>query len=197
MPTSLHASRSIFAPCALTIAACAAPAMAAPAFFGGHAYEFVQVDDPFTSVNNTWESARDAAAAAMHLGATGYLATVTSQEENDFLFSLVSGSFSEFAGAWLGGSASTGWLVGPEAGQALSYANFGGSEPNNAGLIYMNIGTLTSGIEPGKWVDDSGVQGVPSANDPVVGYFVEYSVPAPASALIVAAGAPALLRRRR
>ena len=179
------------------VVALAASAHAAPTFFNGHAYEFVQVDDPLTGNNNSWDTASAAAAVSQFLGADGYLATITSQAENDFLFSLVSGQFSVFAGAWLGGNAATGWLVGPEAGQALTYTNFGGSEPNNSGLMYMNIGALTAGIDPGKWVDDSGVQGVPSVNDPVVGYFVEYSVPAPGGAIALLAGAPALLRRRR
>lgn len=182
--------------CAL--AAAGASADAAPSFFGGHAYEFVQVADPYTGTNNTWATASAAAAASDFNGANGYLATVTSQAENDFLLSLASGLFSEFTGAWLGGDAPEGWLVGPEAGQAFTYTNFGGAEPNNAGLVYMNIGVPFAGIGLGQWADDSGTQGAPDpVTDPVVGYFVEYDVPAPSSCLIAIFVAPALARRRR
>jgi len=51
-------------------------------------------------------------------GASGHLATVSSAAENSFLFTL--------------------------AGQPFSFVNWGGSEPNNAGFAYMNIGTAVS-----------------------------------------------------
>jgi len=150
-------------------------ASATPMPFGGNLYDFVKVANPYTGANNTWSTAMALAAASSYNGVSGHLATVTSQAENDFLFSLVSGSFSGFKGAWLGGKAPRGWLVGPETGQAFSYTNWGGIEPNNAGYAYMNIGTLFAGIGPGQWADDSGFQGVPDpGSDPVVGYFVEY-----------------------
>jgi len=168
-----HIRLSVCAPVFVT--SCA---LAAPQPFNGHSYEFVQVADPYTGSNNTWETARDASAASSYLGVNGHLATVTSQAENDFLLSLVPSTFTNFAGAWLGGTFPEGWLVGAEAGQAFSYTNFGGSEPNNNGLVYMNIGASFSGIALGKWVDDSGVQGQPDPNlDPVVGYFIEYPTP--------------------
>ena len=44
----------------------------------GHAYIFV-------NNNLSWEAARDAAAASAFQGANGYLATITSQEENDII----------------------------------------------------------------------------------------------------------------
>jgi hypothetical protein len=147
----------------------------APVSFGSNFYEFVQVTDPFTGDNNSWATASAAASASVYNGLSGHLATITSQDENDFLFGLVSGSFSKFNGAWLGGKAPGEWLVGSEAGQGFSYTNWGGIEPNNAGYSYMNIGTLPFVIGPGQWADDSGVQGVPEAGpDPVIGYFVEY-----------------------
>ncbi len=150
-------------------------ATATPLPFGSNSYEFVQVPDPFTGTNNSWDTARLAAAVRIFNGKTGHLATITSQAENDFVSGLVSGQFSGFNGAWLGGKDGLGWAVGPETGQAFGYTNWGGVEPNNSGYVYMNIGTTFGGIAPGKWADDSGVQGVPdSSNDPVIGYFVEY-----------------------
>lgn len=96
----------------------------------------------------------------------------------DFLFALVSDSFSGFTGAWLAGKAPEGWLVGPEIGQDFSFTNWGGIAPNNAGYVYMNIGSPFSGISSGQWSDHSGgVSGPDQQNDPVVGYFVEYEGP--------------------
>ena len=157
-----------------------ASALATGRPFGGNYYEFVPVSDPFTGENNSWFTAKAAAEARIYNGVNGHLATVTSQAENDFLFSLVSGSFSGFQGAWLGGKAPEGWLHGPENGMAFSYTHWGGIEPNNMGYAYMNIGTTFAGIGPGFWADDGGVPGVPEPmNDPVIGYFVEYENAAP------------------
>jgi hypothetical protein len=183
-------------------AASALRAAATPVAFGANFYDFIQVPDPFTGNNNAWATASAAAAASVFNGVSGHLATITSQAENDFLFGLVSGSFSGFKGAWLGGKAPEGWLVGPETGQGFSYTNWGGIEPNNNGFAYMNIGTLFAGIGPGKWADDSGVQGVPDPNnDPVIGYFVEYegaaAVPDPSSWLLLASGLAGLAVQRR
>jgi hypothetical protein len=148
---------------------------AAPAPFGNNYYDFVVVSEPFTGNNNSWEAARDAASASTYNGIAGHLATIGSQSENDFLLALTGGAYSTFAGAWIGGRAPAGWLVGPEAGQAFTYTDWASSEPNNAGYAYMIVGSSSSQFTPGEWADDSGVQGVPDpTNDPVVGYFVEY-----------------------
>lgn len=146
-----------------------------PVLHGTHYYEFVEVADPFTGENNAWWTARDGAASRSWLGLQGHLATVTSQAENDFLYSLVAGQYAGFTGAWLGCEAPEGWLVGPEAGQGFSYQAWGGIEPNNDGYAYMNVGTDFAGIGAGRWADDSGANGIPQAGvDPVIGYFVEY-----------------------
>ncbi len=90
--------------------------------------------------------------------------------------------------------------MGPEAGQPFGFTNFGGVEPNNAGLVYMIVGSSFAGVNPGQWADDSGVQGVPDPNlDRVIGYFVEYNaaVPEPASWLLFAAGLACLPLCRR
>jgi hypothetical protein len=164
------------------------PPLPGPVLFeeNGHYYEFVEVPDPFAPPNNSWATASAAASARTYNGLTGHLATITSQAENDFLLSLVSGSFSGFVGAWLGGKSPEGWLAGAENGQAFAYtywndSTVGGAEPNNGGYAYMMIGTEGyynySHMLPGRWIDDSNVagQGGPDpSQDPVIGYFVEY-----------------------
>jgi hypothetical protein len=174
---------------------------AAPVQFGSHSYEFIQVTNPFTGSNNSWFTASAAASASVFNGANGYLATITSQAENDFLFSLVSGSFTGFNGAWLGGKAPEGWLTGPETGQTFTYTNWGGIEPNNASYAYMNIGTSTFGIGAGQWADDSFPDGFPEpGTNPVIGYFVEYdtaTVPEPSSLVLVAIGLAVMAARKR
>jgi len=104
------------------VALAAQAGLAAPVVWSqnGHSYEVVVVTEPIT-----WP---DAQAAAVDVG--GYLATLTSAEENLFVFNLVCGTPgawthpAEFAeGPWLGGSdaASEGnwqWVTGEPWGYA-------------------------------------------------------------------------------
>lgn len=158
-----------------------APALAQPQKFGSNYYEFIEVEDPFTNANNSWFTARDSAATRQFMGVSGHLAVITSQAENDFVFSLVDGDYTDASGGWLGGKAPEGWLVGPEAGDPFTYENWGGIEPNNEGYAYMLIGGTLGGFGPGEWADDSlfnSGQGFPDPQgDPVIGYFVEYENP--------------------
>ena len=174
---------------------------AAPEQFGNNYYEFVQVANPFDGENNAWWTARDAAAASVFDGMHGHLATPESQAENDFLFSLVVQDYQGFGGAWLGGKATDGWLVGPETGRGFGYTNWGGMEPNNGGYAYMVFGNEFRGIYPGQWADDSYVQGVPDlTNDPIIGYLVEYEsvpTPEPSTFALLAIGAIGILAWRR
>ena len=140
----------------------------------GHFYEYV----PATT--SSWAAARDAAAARTYMGLQGYLATITSQQENELIYQKL------VSDGWLGGSdayneintatgattyadqnASEGrfyWVTGPEKGQPISYGNgspvaaTGGTymnwysgEPNNAGgEHYLK---MYSGGVPGTWND--------------------------------------------
>ena len=126
---------------------------------------------------------KDAQAAAASVG--GYLATITSAEENAFAYTLArfvpeawSNSGANGLGPWLGGFQPDGsvepaggwqWV----SGETFSYANWAVGEPNNSGgenaLQFMG-----SGLSMGPtWNDLSG-------NSPIRGYVVEFdSVPRP------------------
>ncbi len=119
--------------------------IAAPAFFSlnpanGHYYHYV----PATGV--TYQNASDAAAAA-----GGYLATVTSAQENAFILGLTRGQLALLGGSDVSEEGTWRWTEGPEAGTVFwqdgapapgQYANWAPGEPNNVGDIgedYINL----------------------------------------------------------
>lgn len=152
-----------------------------------HYYEYV-------SGSYTWTAAKAAAEARTFQGLTGYLATITSQAENDFIKEKLQ------ADAWMGASddyiyinAATGtttfasqsasegkwyWVTGPEKGTLIStgngspvtatngYAYWNGSEPNNSGSN-EHYGEIYSTGSPGKWND--------LPNSSTLPFVVEYS----------------------
>ncbi len=156
-------------------------------FSNGHFYELVTTTD-------SWTNSKAAAASRTYLNYQGYLTTVTSQAENDFIKQILS------ADAWMGASdsysqintalgtntyanqsASEGkwyWVTGPEAGTqfmtsnggtnvvAGKYANWytGSNEPNNYNGS-EDYGQYTS-TQIGTWND--------LANTTNLGYIVEY-----------------------
>ena len=168
-------------------------AVAAPVLnpANGNYYELIL--SPEGSLAPSWFDASAAASTSSFLGAFGHLATITSAAENDFVFGLAptipdSWTQATWAGAWIGGKAPEGWLVGPEGGSNFSYTNWNPGEPNNSGYAYMRIDAT------GTWYDDSDVlapQGYPhTLQDPVIGYFVEYevAVPVPTTILLLGSG---------
>jgi VCBS repeat-containing protein len=148
----------------------------------GHYYEFV------TASGITWADAKTEAESRSLYGLNGYLVTVTSQDENDFITPKLGGdgwmgaSDAETEGIWK-------WVTGPEAGTQFwtgdtaaginstgnlgsafngQYANWDSSEPNNS---YPGYGEDYAHFyqSDGKWNDfyenfSSGIQG----------YVVEY-----------------------
>ncbi|PKO57197.1 MAG: hypothetical protein CVU28_00020 [Betaproteobacteria bacterium HGW-Betaproteobacteria-21] len=152
-----------------------------------HYYETV-------SGSYTWTQAKALAETMTFQGLTGYLATITSQAENDFIREKLNSD------AWIGASddyayinAATGaltftnqtnaegkwyWVTGPEAGTLIStgnsspvtpsggYANWNTGEPNNAnGENYGEI--YSTGSTPGRWND--------LPNSVSLAFVVEYS----------------------
>ena len=135
----------------------------------GHFYEFV------AAPGISWTDAKIAADARNIFGLQGYLATLTSQAENDFAFSKVQSV------GWIGASDADvegdwRWVDGPETGllfwQGLGdgtgsainglYNNWSPGEPNNAGNEdYAHF------LQSGRWNDYANTT-------PVQGYVVEY-----------------------
>ena len=152
----------------------------------GHYYEFV----PFTSSSNlNWTQSKIAAEGKSFLGLNGYLVSITTQSENDFL----ANSFE--SKGWIGGEATdvngtrtwkwvgtaspeegksfwTGSAGGTTTGTNIGYANWDSGEPNDftPGEPYAHF------LASGKWNDHT-LTG-PGDADPVRrpdGYWVEYS----------------------
>lgn len=112
----------------LLVSTLAAFAHADPVFFAGtgNYYDFIT-----TSV--TWVEAEELSTTTTLFGVQGHLATLTTQEENDFLLDTFGG-----ASGWIGlfqepGSPEPdqgfGWVTNEE----LSFTSYNGIEPNNAG----------------------------------------------------------------
>lgn len=122
----------------------------------GHFFEFV------ANSGITWTNAKAAAEGLNYFGLRGYLATITSAEENAFCLSKLTGE------GWIGASDETvegtwRWVTGPESGNLLSYTNWSSSEPNNLGNEdYAHF------LLNGKWND------YPNYVSSISGYVVEY-----------------------
>ena len=141
-------------------------------FFSGndHLYEYV-------SSTLDWNAAKTAAEWRTKYGATGYLATITSQEENDFVSARLLNA------GWMGAGdmATEGtwkWVTGPENGttfcigniscvpQGGQYTNWNTNEPNDSGGN-EDCGQFLAGGS-GKWND------LPCSGTTLPGYVVEY-----------------------
>jgi len=163
----------------------------------GHYYEIVYD----TSIS--WANAESGAEATAIGGNQGYLATITSAGENQFiadLLALPDGANPNW-GWWLGGSdpAENGWewVTGPESGDAFTYTNWRENEPNHdwqtdpgAYYVQMRWTDHEGNVAPGLWADRAG------DTDKCLGYVVEY-VPEPATLILLGLGGMALIRRRR
>nr|WP_320051340.1 DUF4347 domain-containing protein [uncultured Desulfuromonas sp.] len=131
----------------------------------GHYYEVVTIADSGTI---SWADAKTAADGMTFDGLQGYLATITSEAENDFILSKLP------TDGWIGASdeAVEGewrWVTGPEAGTLFSvgndspvtqpgeYANWNTGEPNDSdpGEDYGEY-YASGGSAPGRWNDLNG-----------------------------------------
>jgi gliding motility-associated-like protein len=139
----------------------------------GHFYELF----PISGIS--WTAARDAAASKELFGLKGYLATVTTQAEHNFILARVSGT------AWIGASDERvegiwRWVTGPEAldngglGRLINigFTNWDNGEPNNSGGNEHYAHMMDWSTPPGRWNDlpnaGGGGQYFPT------GYIVEY-----------------------
>lgn len=185
----------------------------------GHYYEFVPG-------RFTWNEAKSGAEVRFHNGLQGYLTTITSQVEMDFIVSnlilpnfpnppVPPGAWTNFdAWGWIGASDAEQegiwkWVTGPEAGTIFwsggsavggAYSNWSLGEPNNLGN--EDYAHLDYRPIPGTWNDWTSFASQ--------GYYVEYgtsnpdesaSVPEPSSALGLLAfgalGVGSLLKRKQ
>lgn len=134
-----------------------------------HLYEYV-------SYSATWNNANTNAQTRTKYGATGYLTTITSQAENEFVAERLLNA------GWMGASDATSegdwkWVTGPENGTSFwsglsngsavsgRYSNWGTGEPNDSsGEDCAQFLTGSSG----KWND------LPCSSYALPGYVVEY-----------------------
>jgi len=125
------------------------------------------VSDP----NATWDMAFSSSASYTYAGVTGHLATITSQEENDFVSSLTGGKSIWIAAehTFISGHRQFIWMTGAEVNQVItdcasypctniSYANWDTNptvNPDNYGEPYVAmIGDQEYGASHiGKWHD--------------------------------------------
>jgi hypothetical protein len=143
----------------------------------GHLYEYIAVGGGIT-----WANAQTAAAALERYGSTGYLATITSAQENAFVAARLEGA------GWMGASDSAvedtwRWVTGPETGTAFwqgdqsgavvegSYANWDSGEPNDSAGIEDCAQFLAGGGQNGKWND------LRCTGTTLSGYVVEFGAP--------------------
>lgn len=148
----------------------------------GHWYEIVRRSD--VGGGKTWTDARADALSRTWLGQSGYLVTITSAAENEFLADLLIASEPDATPTaaltpYIGGLLFDGlyrWADGPEANQPFSYANWDTGQPSGDGPtteIYW-FGDARPDLL-GKWNDISGR----TPND----YIIEYNstVPEPST----------------
>ena len=140
-----------------------------------HYYRYV------SATNINWSTARLDAYRAHLFGMQGYLVTIASDVENNFLLYQMTGT------TWLGGSdffsneSDWYWMTGPEAGTMfwqgeeggteITYANWNpGVEPNNYNgndEVFAHMYASGSGYPAGTWNDEL-------ANFNGAGYYVEF-----------------------
>ena len=143
----------------------------------GHFYEYVNAAD-------TWAKAKAAAATKSYYSLQGYLATVTSENEKDFILSISDGTAQPL---WLGGSDEARpdtwkWVTGPEDGTIFykdgavvsgKYENWSTGQPDDAGSVETSLQFFTSngtwndrqnGYESGYIVEYGGMDGDPTIN---------------------------------
>ena len=164
----------------------------------GHYYQAVNVP-----AGLTWSAANAAATAS-----GGYLASITSADENAFVYGLFDPNtfFSDPAlngnrlGPWFGGfrlqaQSSFSWT----SGEAFAYTNWRSGQPDGAGGGDQFTQFYAGGGLGSTWGDDTNDSATSGLANPR-GYVVEYStnpVPEPSAFAALGLGAAAMLKRRK
>jgi hypothetical protein len=168
---------------------------AIPVQWGGNGHYYEAISEPYMN----WSEAKIAAELSSFMGVSGHLATITSAEENTFIFTQLSIGTDPY---WLGGfqpatAAEPGddwqWVNGEGVfwdNNALvpgMYANWAGGEPNN--LTWGNEDSLSfaSFKGDGTWNDAPTTYEYSNG-----GYVVEYDVPVPEPATMLLLGSALL-----
>ena len=156
-----------------------------------HWYEFVR------SEGVDWFQANDAAMGSTYMGMPGQLATISSDAENGFVYSLIDFAFGTRKGSiWLGGVQAPGG-VEPDGdwmwvtGEPWLYTNWATVEPNDTigAEQFLTFDDFTD--MNGTWNDWAG-------NNGASGYVIEYTVvPEPATVVLVAVALAGLGFSRR
>ncbi len=149
-------------------------------FFSGNGHLYEYFAGPVT-----WSQAETDAAASSKYGAQGYLATITSQSENDFILDRLKSD------SWIGASdaASEGtwkWVTGPESGEQFWQGNGSGNIVNSMYAHWNNPTTGGTGAEPNNsggnencaefYYSNNGLWNDLNCGN-MLGYIVEYGAP--------------------
>ncbi len=165
---------------------------------GPHAYQLFEAALPIPPVSADqwdWDNARTLAEQESFLGASGYLATITSAQEQQFIQDHVLSlrGDEEIDNVWLGGWEPSDdgvweWITGEPWG----YTNWDSGEPDDLlGEDYLMLYQWISVF--GQW-NDARLADVTHPRH--FSYLVEFSVPEPATLCLLGLGGLLLLRRR-
>ena len=164
--------------------------LAAPIYFAGTNHWYEAVEDAGIG----WDTAKTDAAAMTLFATNGYLATVTSQAENDFIRDNL--LIQEPHGYWIGGEQPQGsaepagsWQW--DIGEPWAYTNWDGGEPNDAGGNEDGLEMYSDPAVAGMWND------LNKNSEELRGYIVEYPVPEPGTMVVLVLGSLAALLVRR
>ncbi|MEM6407204.1 MAG: C-type lectin domain-containing protein [Pseudomonadota bacterium] len=181
---------------ALVLTAASGAALAAPVQWNtgtganGHYYEVI-------TTKMTFAEAKAYAAAQTHNGVQGHLATITSAEENEFIYALTGTHWSWLGGERIGRDNIFQWTEGPEAGTVFYddgevsgvFNAFARNEPNNWRNTNEDAVHIWAG---GTWNDLRKSKKIRT----VIEYSSVPAVPLPASGLLLLAGLGALYTRK-
>jgi hypothetical protein len=145
--------------------------------YEGHFYRIVL--DPSVSRNSAISAAASSTFTINGVTYQGYLATITSSAENEFIeTSIKATNWDAFysvepASFWLGGEYTSGlwkWTSGPETGSAISYSDWGGIESSQGATEpYLVLNMYARNDINGAWYSFES-----TATYYIRGYVIEY-----------------------